>query len=237
MEQITGILLNKLQVCFLDNQVQGFIYAETESELDSLSDHISVKCEICKIEEKCVWTNGTHYEYCIVWKGDELLEVVNELITHTGQIGIDRFGWIFSQIQNFSIVKCKENAVIPKKAHASDSGYDVTIIDVVKQLNTKTTLYGTGIKVTPPHGYYFELVPRSSISKTGYILANNIGIIDRSYTGEIMVALTKINEDSPNIELPLKIAQLIPRQFIHFFPKIVDSTPETSRGTGGFGST
>lgn len=132
-------------------------------------------------------------------------------------------------------VKSKEDAVPPKKHLPSDSGYDLTIIDIVKDMGD-TKLYGTGIKVDMGFGWYGMIAPRSSISKTGYILSNSVGIIDRSYNGEILVALTKIDDSKPDIELPCRIAQLIPMPVCHFQFIEVDSLDETFRGDGGFGS-
>lgn len=129
----------------------------------------------------------------------------------------------------------KEKAYVPIKANYNESGYDVTLIDIVKKVN-KVTLYGTGISVQPPQGWYFELVPRSSIIKSGYMMANSIGIIDQDYTGEIMVPLIKIDESLPDITLPNKIVQLIPKQW-HAVEFIETSLEETKRGDGGFGST
>lgn len=131
--------------------------------------------------------------------------------------------------------KCKKNAVPPAKFRASDIGYDVTIIDIVKDLG-ETKLYGTGIKVTPDYGWYLDLVPRSSIIKTGYVMTNSVGIIDRSYNGEILVPLAKIDKNLPDIELPCRIAQLIPRPIINFDFIEVEDLETTERGDKGFGS-
>lgn len=130
-------------------------------------------------------------------------------------------------------------AVMPTKAHHSDSGYDLTIIKKVKQLTPKTALYDTGVVVIPPHGTYTEIIPRSSLSKTGYMLANSVGIIDNSYRGTLMIALVKIDESMPDIELPFKCAQLIFRQCIDISLAALDikDIDNTERGAGGFGST
>jgi dUTP pyrophosphatase len=108
----------------------------------------------------------------------------------------------------------------------------------VKKIKEDATmvLYDTGIAVQPPIGYYFELVGRSSISKTGYIVANSVGIIDASYTGSIKVALVKVWKEAQDIELPARLVQLIPRQFIHLEPKEVSEFDGTKRADGGFGS-
>lgn len=132
-----------------------------------------------------------------------------------------------------------ERAIIPSRAGENEVGYDLTIIEKVKDMSGNTAMYDSYISVQPPDGVYFEIVPRSSISKTGYILTNSVGIIDPSYRGTLKVVLTKIDETKPNIELPNKRFQLIPRTFISnmFEPKSVDELSNTHRGKGGFGST
>ena len=141
-----------------------------------------------------------------------------------------------SNFAPFRYTLTNSSAITPTRARHSDSGYDVTVISKVKTFG-KVTLYGTGIKVQPPNGFYFDLVPRSSIIKSGYIQANSVGIIDQSYTGEIMVPLIKIDPDAPDLELPAKIAQLVPRRWHGLRPVEDESEMETMRGDGGFGST
>lgn len=133
--------------------------------------------------------------------------------------------------------RTRTDAVAPSKERVTDSGYDLTIVDVVKKFHNKTTLYTTGIKVQPSFGWYLDVVPRSSIIKSGYMLANNVGIIDRAYTGEIMIALIKVDESAPDLELPCRIAQMIPRRIAHVDFVEVDDIGQTTRNDGGFGST
>jgi dUTP pyrophosphatase len=90
--------------------------------------------------------------------------------------------------------------------------------------------------VQPAFGWYFEVVPRSSIAKTGYMLANSVGVIDRGYVGEILVPLVKIDPNAPDIVLPARIAQLIPRPIISAQLELVEEIASTPRGQGGFGS-
>ena len=129
------------------------------------------------------------------------------------------------------------DGVPPFKSRASDSGYDLTLIGEHKTLREGLTLYRTGVRVTPVHGWYFDLVPRSSLIKTGYMLANSVGVIDRSYTGEIYVPLVKIDPEAPDLEMPARVVQLVPRPVIHLEMVEVDELQETERGDGGFGST
>lgn len=134
------------------------------------------------------------------------------------------------------VKKTDTRAVTPFKTRFSDAGYDLTIIKPVKRFNQYTTLYDTGIQLRLPHGLYAEVVPRSSLSKSGYILANSVGIIDNSYTGNIYIALTKIDEKSPDLALPFRCCQLIFRNQVYV--DIVKTTTDqsTNRGDQGFGS-
>jgi dUTP pyrophosphatase len=130
-------------------------------------------------------------------------------------------------------------AVIPTRAGNQEVGYDLTIIEKIKDISPNTAMYDSFISVQPPDGVYFEIVPRSSISKTGYILTNSIGIIDPSYRGTLKVVLTKINNEAPDFQLPNKRFQLIPRTFVSnmFDVKETSNLTTTIRGSGGFGST
>lgn len=138
--------------------------------------------------------------------------------------------------QYFRWSRTRDDAVPPKKVRASDSGYDVTILEEIKCIGN-VHFYTTGIKVKPEYGWYFEMVPRSSISKTGYILANSVGTIDQSYVGEVIVALMKVDSSANDLELPCKVTQIIPRPIIHKEFLETDNLEETERGDGGFGST
>ena len=136
----------------------------------------------------------------------------------------------------FHWTKTRPDAVPPSKSRASDSGFDLVLLEPVRQLGD-VTLYDTGIRVQPAYGWYFDLVPRSSISKTGYMLANSVGVIDRTYTGPVLVALRKVNHEAPDLELPARLVQMIPRPIVHVRLVEVESLDETERGAGGFGST
>ena len=133
----------------------------------------------------------------------------------------------------------RENAVIPTRAGSQEVGFDLTIIEKIKDISSNTAMYDSYVSVQPPDGVYFEIVPRSSISKTGYILTNSVGIIDPSYRGTLKVVLTKIDNNAPDLELPNKRFQLIPRTFFSnvFTVEISDTLSDTERGSGGFGST
>jgi dUTP pyrophosphatase len=130
----------------------------------------------------------------------------------------------------------EEGALPPFKKRISDSGFDLYLVKLIKK-EGNLYFFDTGVRVSPPPGYYFDLVPRSSIFKSGFILANSVGIIDMTYRGTIKVPLIKVNPDAEEPELPWRAVQLIPRRFFPLEGIQVESLDPTLRGEGGFGST
>lgn len=136
------------------------------------------------------------------------------------------------------VYKNHPNAVLPFKTHKLDAGYDLTVISKFKDLDNDTALYDTGLKIDLPLGYYGLIYPRSSLSKSGYMLANSVGVIDYGYHGNIYIALKHINKQTPEISFPFRCCQLI------LVPQIQVQIQETQndfcqsdRNSGGFGST
>lgn len=142
--------------------------------------------------------------------------------------------WGHVSSPSFTWDKGLEEAVAPTKNRPSDAGFDLTLVKKIKE-RKGVHYYDTGIMVQPENGYYFELVGRSSISKTGWMLANNVGIIDPSYRGNIIVALVRSVPSAAEIQLPMRLVQLIPRPLILMQPKR-GSLSITERGEKGFGS-
>ena len=137
-------------------------------------------------------------------------------------------------------IKMAPGAIIPSKARGSDVGYDLTIIEKVKELSHGGVMYDTGIQMRVPWGHYLEILPRSSLSKTGWMLANSVGVIDPSYTGNLLVAVTRVNPDAPPLPLPFRGFQLVVRRQFEMDiceMNAEDDTTVTARGAGGFGST
>lgn len=141
-----------------------------------------------------------------------------------------------SPLPTLKVELLRLDAAVPQKARVSDTGYDLTLLDERKR-HGAVVLYGTGISVEPPDGWYLDVVARSSMVKRGYIVANSVGIIDRAYRGEILVPLVKIDPSAPDLELPARVMQLIPRPVVHFPVEIATRLSTTGRGAGGFGST
>jgi hypothetical protein len=142
---------------------------------------------------------------------------------------------ICKQCPVVQFTRTHSNAVIPSKGTNMSIGYDLTAVEVYKKLSEKTTLFNTGIKVVPPEGYYTEILPRSSLSKTGYMLSNSVGVIDPDFSDNLLIALTKIDDSMPDIQLPFTRCQLVLRKCDFFNMKEVSNITDTGRGS--FGST
>lgn len=138
-----------------------------------------------------------------------------------------------------------DEAEVPKRAHSTDSGYDIKMIGIDK-IREDVVFFQTGVSIQPPEGHYFELVPRSSISKFPLALANSVGIIDEHYRGEIKIPVRILSlEGEQSIRdvalhiLAVKpvLFQMILRRRLDSDFEVVTEINDTVRGDGGFGST
>jgi len=86
---------------------------------------------------------------------------------------------------------------------------------------------------------HYWLAPRSSIWKSGVIMANSMGVIDRTYRGILMGSVTAISSANPiAIEAGVRLFQILAPDMGWIKEiLIVESLPATLRGEGGFGST
>lgn len=136
------------------------------------------------------------------------------------------------------IKKLTDNAVIPQYTKSGDAGMDLTATSISMTDNKDYGYieYGTGLSVEIPEGYVGLLYPRSSISKTGLILANAVGVIDSGYRGEIKCRFKYIPK-STMYNIGERIVQLviIPYPQIEFIEE--EELTVTDRADGGFGHT
>ena len=84
-------------------------------------------------------------------------------------------------------------------------------------------------------GYY--LYPRSSISKGPLRLSNSVGIIDCGYRGDITAAVDNIGDCDYFLAKGTRNFQLCSPDLKPMDVVLVNQLSESSRGSGGFGST
>ena len=159
--------------------------------------------------------------------------------------------------------KLNENAKLPEQGKPGDFCYDVWATSE-EEIYPNVWRYGIGIKYelvrgvvelqkydkdACKDGVYIDLAnsdikididfrPRSSICKTGMVLANSEGTLDEFYRGEAMAVFYHIYPNMPRYKVGEKVGQIklgftLPIEF-----EWVDELDEsTERGEGGFGST
>ena len=157
--------------------------------------------------------------------------------------------------------KLRENAKLPTKAHEDDFCYDVYACDC-EEVAPNVYKYPLGFalqidedeRMSFPEGIphltkeicinishrailSIDFRPRSSVWKTGMVLCNSCGTVDRGYTGEVCAFFYHVMPDMPKYEPGDRVAQMkigftVPIEFVE-----VEELDETERKDGGFGST
>lgn len=135
------------------------------------------------------------------------------------------------------IRKVHPDAVLPKRAHPTDAGMDVTAISM--EMTEDYIEYDTGLQFQLPAGYVMLIFPRSSNSKKDLLMCNSVGVLDAGYTGNLKFRFKLTTEGyTEKIYNPGdKIGQIIilPYPEINFIE--TEEFDETDRGSDGFGST
>ena len=94
----------------------------------------------------------------------------------------------------------------------------------------------TGISTLAPPGTYIRIAPRSGLALKGIDV--EAGVVDPDYRGEIMVLMASYVSHSFQIEKGMRIAQLILERIVSNAEVVeVTELPQSSRASGGFGST
>lgn len=142
-------------------------------------------------------------------------------------------------IQTLFVKKLNSEAVLPKKAHETDAGYDLFAIEQVEIPAGETKLIKTGISIQLPTSTEAQIRPRSGLAlKHSITVLNSPGTIDEDYRGEIGVILINHGKEKFVVEKQMKIAQMVIKPVLSVDIKQVEhDLSATERDTGGFGST
>lgn len=128
---------------------------------------------------------------------------------------------------------------MPRYQHDGDAGLDLSSrIDFVLKPGERA-IVPTGIAVAIPRGCAGLVLIRSGLAaRHGIQCVNSPGLIDSGYRGEIAVIL--LNTDKREafvVRRGDRIAQLVIQRVEEVALEKVDEFDDTTRGTGGFGST
>ncbi len=141
----------------------------------------------------------------------------------------------------FKILNPLINNKLPQYQTTGSAGMDLFACSekpIILTMN-ETRLIATGFAININNPNICAMIyPRSSLGVKGIILANNVGVIDSDYQGEIKIALLNRGTKDFIIEPFSRIAQMVFQPVLQIQWHVVNEFSQTTaRGVGGFGST
>lgn len=138
---------------------------------------------------------------------------------------------------NVNIKLLRDYSKIPHYAHIGDAGADLFSSETIHVAPGDIVAVPTGVAMEIPESFVGYINPKSGLAMKGMTVLNAPGTIDSGYRGEIKVIMINHSNFSYHINRGDKIAQMVFHKFHTAWFEPVDELNETSRGTGGFGST
>ena len=130
------------------------------------------------------------------------------------------------------IVLINNNEIIPMRACKESAGLDLySSIDIDIEVGSMKKI-NIGICISLPKNSYGSIRDKSSLASKGLLTLG--GVIDKDYTGEIIVIMTSLIEPI-KIKKGQKIAQLIVSNIMHPEIKKLKFLKDTERNNKGFG--
>lgn len=139
-----------------------------------------------------------------------------------------------------NIKRLDDRAILPTYGSEYSAGCDLyaCLKEPVTIEPQEAVLIHTGLAMEIPVGFAGLVYARSGLAtKQGLAPSNKVGVIDADYRGEILVSLYNHSKEARTIEHGERIAQLVITPFLTAEWNEVPELKETTRGTGGFGST
>ncbi len=143
-------------------------------------------------------------------------------------------------MSTISVKKLSPNAILPTYGSAEAAGADLyaCLDEPVVIEPGEAAWIPTGLALEVPKGCAGLIYARSSLGvKRGLAPANKVGVIDSDYRGEIRVVLFNHGKQTQTVEPGERIAQFLITPVLTPEYEEVTQLTDTSRGTGGFGST
>lgn len=131
-----------------------------------------------------------------------------------------------------------EGLALPTYATEHSAGMDLVaaIGHPVVLAQGSIAMIPTGIALALPPGFEAQVRPRSGLALRQKIAVIN-GTIDADYRGEVGAILINYGDQPFTVERGMRIAQMIVAPYVRVAWNVADKLEESSRGTGGFGST
>ncbi|NLV82056.1 MAG: dUTP diphosphatase [Synergistaceae bacterium] len=135
-------------------------------------------------------------------------------------------------------IKSAEGIALPAYATPGSSGMDIRAAESLVIKAGDRGCVGTGLYLEMPLSCEAQIRPRSGLAlKKGVTVLNTPGTIDSDYRGEIRVILANLGKEDFVIEIGDRIAQMVFATVTQINLVKSDELDETTRSSGGFGST
>ncbi len=136
------------------------------------------------------------------------------------------------------IQKIHPNALIPKYQTEGSSGFDLHAVEEVMIKPHSVGLVKIGICLSLEVGYELQVRTRSGLALNHQVMVlNSPGTVDNDYRGEIKVILANLSDKDFKVQVGDRIAQGVVQKTYKAEFIECERLDETSRGSGGFGST
>ncbi len=136
------------------------------------------------------------------------------------------------------IQKIHPNALIPKYQTEGSSGFDLHAVEEVVIKPHGVGLVKIGICLSLEVGYELQVRTRSGLALNHQVVVlNSPGTVDNDYRGEIKVILANLSDKDFRVQVGDRIAQGVVQKTYKAEFIECERLDETSRGSGGFGST
>ncbi len=136
------------------------------------------------------------------------------------------------------IQKIHPNALIPKYQTEGSSGFDLHAVEEVVIKSHSVGLVKIGICLSLEVGYELQVRTRSGLALNHQVIVlNSPGTVDNDYRGEIKVILANLSDKDFKVQVGDRIAQGVVQKTYKAEFIECERLDETSRGSGGFGST
>ena len=139
------------------------------------------------------------------------------------------------QLLTLKVKKLDSRARLPFRAHPTDSGADLFALERTIIPAHSIQKVRTGIAIELPDNTSGMIWGKSSVESKG--IKAMAGLVDAPYRGELLVCMYNLNETEFIFEAGQKVAQLVVLPTLYPMFEEAEELSDTSRGTGGFGST
>ena len=133
------------------------------------------------------------------------------------------------------VKKLQPDALLTKRAHATDSGADLFALERTVLPPRAVSHVHTGIAIELPPGTSGIIWGKSSVESKG--IKAMAGLVDAPYRGELIVCMYNLNDTEFVFEKGQKVAQLVVLPTLYPDFEEAAELSNTARGSGGFGST